>query len=234
SRGQRGRGPPSYRQGARRSVRRGRGREPLLEAGVGLTDGHAALGPARAGGRRALSRREAAPAPARRLHRRAVLPRARRGRLRLRSLLARPDRRGDVRTLPRQRRASRRRIARAHDAGLARDLRALPGVARRLLADVGVLHVAAIRLVLTDEERLERSHDLPVERALLVGLHVSGVVPQAHRESRILVRLVLGQPAAAQPLEALAFGEDGLPVGAFEVFLCASPELAPRNADHYG
>ena len=62
------------------------------------------------------------------LHRRALLPRARRGRLRLRPLLAGADRRGDVRPLPRQRRAHRRRIAGPHHPGLARRVRAVPRV----------------------------------------------------------------------------------------------------------
>jgi len=39
---------------------------------------------------------------------------------------------------------------------------------------------------------------------------------EAHRESRILVCRILGQPAAAQPLESLAFGEEVLPVGTLD------------------
>src|SRR5438128_576598 len=65
------------------------------------------------------------------------------------------------------------------------------------ILNIGVFHVAAIGLVLTDEERLERSHDLPVERALFVSLHVRRVVPQAHGEAGVLVACILGQPATA-------------------------------------
>ncbi len=62
------------------------------------------------------------------LHRRALLPREGRGGLRLRALLAHADRGGDVRPLPRQRRAHRRRIPGPDHPGLARGVRAVPRV----------------------------------------------------------------------------------------------------------
>jgi acetylornithine deacetylase/succinyl-diaminopimelate desuccinylase-like protein len=111
---------------ARRPDRRRRDREALLQAGVGVAHRHAALGRARPRRRRTLSRRAFAAAADRRVHRRAVLPPARRRRLWLRPVLARIDRGGDVRPLPRQRRARRRGIACAHHAGVPRRLRAVP------------------------------------------------------------------------------------------------------------
>src|SRR5262245_56326052 len=105
--------------------------------------------------------------------------------------------------------------------------------AGRLGADVGVLHVAAIGLVVTHEERLERRHDLSVERALLVGLHVRLAVPQAHREAGVLVPGVLREPAAAKPLEPLALGEDVRAIGALELVPRTGAKLTPGNADHH-
>src|SRR5258706_421878 len=121
-------GTPAPRQGARRSAGGRDDREAVLEERFGLAGGHAAVGCARESRRRALSGREAAPAPDRRLHRRAVLPRARRDRVRLRIVLARADGRSHVRQIPRQRRAHRRGIARAHHAGVARYLRDVPRI----------------------------------------------------------------------------------------------------------
>src|SRR6185503_17661776 len=59
------------------------------------------------------------------------------------------------------------------------------------------------------------------------------VVPEAHREARVLVRGILGEPAAAQALEGLALGEDVVPVGPLEVAPRARPKLAPGNPDHH-
>src|SRR5437867_5438372 len=105
---------------------------------------------------------------------------------------------------------------------------------RRLRADVGELHVAAIGSVLPDEERLERGHDLPVERALFVGLHVRRVVPETYREPRILVFRILGEPPTAQSFEALALREYVLPVSTLELAPRPRPKLSPGDANDHG
>src|SRR5262249_53925519 len=105
--------------------------------------------------------------------------------------------------------------------------------AGRLGADVGVLHVAAIGLVVTHEERLERRHDLAVERALLVGLHVRLAVPQTHREAGVLVPGVLREPATAKPLESLALGEDVRAIGVLELVPRTGAKFPPGPADHH-
>ena len=43
--------------------------------------------------------------------------------------------------------------------------------------------------------------------ALLVGLHVGQVVPQAHREAGILVSRILDEQATAEPLDCLALDD---------------------------
>jgi acetylornithine deacetylase/succinyl-diaminopimelate desuccinylase-like protein len=111
------------RQGPRRPVRGGGGRAALLQAGVDVAHGHAALGRARPGRRPTLPGRAASPPPDRRVHRRALFPGARHGRVRLRTVLSDVDRRGHGPALPWQRRARRRRVPGPHHPGLARRVR---------------------------------------------------------------------------------------------------------------
>src|SRR6516225_3307469 len=79
-----------------------------------------------------------------------------------------------------------------------------------------VLHLAAMRLVLAHEERLERSQELLEHRALLVGLHVARVFPQANREAGVLVYRILDEQATAEPLDRLAI-DDVCSKGALEL-----------------
>src|SRR5262249_44170448 len=87
---------------------------------------------------------------------------------------------------------------------------------------VRVLHLAAVGFVIADEERLERRHDLPIERALLVGLHVGEVVPQAHGEAGVLVLRILSEPAPPQALDVLALDDHVRPIRPLEVVPRAS------------
>src|SRR5688572_8103085 len=74
----------------------------------------------------------------------------------------------------------------------------------------GLLHVldlTAIGLVLADEERLEGGREfLLVEVALLVGLHLGRVFPQADREPRIRIGGVLQEPPSTQALARAPLG----------------------------
>src|SRR6185295_8797617 len=63
---------------------------------------------------------------------------------------------------------------------------------------------------------------------------VRGVVPETHREARILVGCILRKPATAETLERLAFRQDVLTVGTLEVLPRARPKLPPRNSDDHG
>ena len=56
-------------------------------------------------------------------------------------------------------------------------------------------------------KRLEQNYELFVQLALLVGLHVGQVVPQAHREAGILVSRILDEQATAEPLDRLALDD---------------------------
>src|SRR6516225_1717387 len=96
-----------------------------------------------------------------------------------------------------------------------------------------VLHLAAMCLVLAHEERLERSQELFEHRALLVGLHVGNVVPQADREAGVLVTRVLDEQATAEPLDRLAIG-DVRSIVALELVPRSGAKPAPRNPDHHG
>src|SRR5258706_11461463 len=84
-------------------------------------------------------------------------------------------------------------------------------------SDVGVLHLAPIGLVLADEEGLERRHDLLVQGALLVRLHVGQAIPQAHGKPGILVSGLLRQPPAPQSFDVLALGHDIRSIRALEL-----------------
>src|SRR5262249_5410575 len=98
---------------------------------------------------------------------------------------------------------------------------------------IRVLHLAAIRLVLAHEERLEQSGELFEQVALLVALHVGQVVPQAHREAGILVARILDEQATAEPLDCLAV-DDVLSIGALELAPRSGAQPAPRDPDHHG
>src|SRR5262245_52011800 len=97
---------------------------------------------------------------------------------------------------------------------------------------VRVLHLAAISLVFAHEERLERRHDLLVQLALLIGLHVGRVVPQADREAGILVLRILDKQATAEPLDCLAL-DDVRSIGALELAPLSRAQPAPRDPDYH-
>jgi len=96
------------------------------------------------------------------------------------------------------------------------------------LEDIRVPHLAAIRLVFAHEERLERSHGLLVQLALLVGLHVRQVFTQTHREAGILVSRILDEQATAEPLDRLALN-DLRSIGALELAPRSGAQPAPRE-----
>src|SRR5262249_2618442 len=97
-----------------------------------------------------------------------------------------------------------------------------------------VLHLGAVGLVVTDEERLQRRREfLPIEVALLVRLHIGRAVPEAHGEARVFVLRVLEQPPPAQPFEVVSFRGYRGAIGLLELVPRAGPELSPRNThDH--
>src|SRR6516162_8096313 len=92
-------------------------------------------------------------------------------------------------------------------------------------------HLAAMRLVFAHEEWLELSHELFVQLAFLVGLHVGQVFPQAHGEAGILVSRILDEQATVEPLDRLTL--DVRSIGALELVPRSAAQPAPRNPHHH-
>jgi len=88
-------------------------------------------------------------------------------------------------------------------------------------------------LVLAHEQRRELSHYLLVQHALLIGLHIGQVVPQAHPEAGIRGSRILDEQATAEPLARLAL-DDVPSIGAIDLASGSGSLLTRGDRDHHG